>query len=236
MIFVYGLIDPRDQTIFYVGLTRRGAVEPGGYVRYAHRGSTTQKVRRYLRRLFKLGVKAEWTVLEECLETHLADAERFWIASLRAAGAILMNVKDGGEGGGIGQRHSAETRAKIGAKSRLKVISPEARQRISASNTGRRHTDEARRKMRKPKHAGHGAKVSAARKGVPRSPETTARMIAAGKFLGRPKKSVDVVRSCSWCGAILVYPSFDRRVKQKRVYCNVEHLMQHRKVPGWNNS
>lgn len=238
MIFVYGLFDPRDNTLFYVGLTRRGKIEPEGYVKAAHRGSTTQKVRRHLRHLHKIGVTAYWDILEECADDTVDDAERFWIASMRACGAILMNVKDGGQiGGGLGQRHSVETRALIGAKSRLKVMSPEARARISAALKLRPPaSEETRHKLRRSRSDETKRKMSLAKKGVPISDETRQRMLAEGKSIGRPRRSEYVLRACNWCGAELRYNGFDRRVKQKRVYCNVDHLKEHRKVSGWKES
>jgi hypothetical protein len=44
---------------------------------------------------------------------------------------------------------SAETREKIGASQRGKVISEDVRQKISVANTGKKRTDEAKEKLRK---------------------------------------------------------------------------------------
>lgn len=96
MKFIYALLDPRDETIFYVGQSRRGSYEPEWYIKSAHRGSTQRKVKAKLRQLHNLGLKAEWCVLEET--DDLDTAETFWICSLLASGAHLTNMKFGGYG------------------------------------------------------------------------------------------------------------------------------------------
>jgi len=70
----------------------------------------------------------------------LNEAERRWIADLRAQGARLTNMTDGGDGCALTGRHnSAETVAKIVAKTRGRIVSAEARAHISASRqNGRR--------------------------------------------------------------------------------------------------
>lgn len=93
---IYALIDPRDQTIFYVGQSRRGSYEPEWYIKSAHRGSTQRKVKAKLRQIHLLGLKTEWCILEETDDLDIA--ETFWICSLLATGANLTNMKFGGYG------------------------------------------------------------------------------------------------------------------------------------------
>ncbi len=223
LIFIFGLFDPRDQTCFYVGLTRRGKAEPEGYIKSAHRGLTAQKVRRYLRHLFKLGFRASWDILEETTNEALEDAERFWIASFRAAGAILMNVKDGGEKGGRGYRHTDAMKQGESRRHKGKIITQEHRDAISSKLTGIPLTEEHKQKLRKPQKPGFGAKVSAGRTGVLLSDETRHRMIADGKSIGRPRTVDSVAVSCSACGDLIKMSVNDRRLRQnKNVYCDLE--------------
>ncbi len=109
--FIYCLIDPRDETIFYVGQSSRGADEPEQYIRYGHL-TTRRLVCRELFRIKRLGLQASWEVLEECSITELSIIEVFWISNLRASGARLMNMTNGGEGH-HGYSPSKETREKI---------------------------------------------------------------------------------------------------------------------------
>lgn len=102
MKFIYGLIDPRDSTIFYVGQSSRGAYEPEFYIRAAHRGSTQRRVKAKLRQLSDLGMRAGWQVLEETEELNAAEC--FWISSIKAAGGKLTNMTPGGRESGS-QRH-----------------------------------------------------------------------------------------------------------------------------------
>lgn len=99
--------------------------------------------------------------------------------------------------------------------------------RLRTKNRG--YSETGRIKLRKPKPPGFGDKISKLKRGVPISGE-------ARKNMGRPKKSVDVIRECSYCDAKLRYFEFDRRVKQKRVYCDVEHMRLHRGTSGWRDS
>lgn len=114
MKFIYGLIDPRDQTIFYVGQSSRGSYEPEWYIKSGHRGSTQRKVKSRLRQIHNLGLKTEWCILEETDQLDLA--EGFWICSLLAAGAKLTNMKFGGYGAKL-TRHP-DTGKKISAARR----------------------------------------------------------------------------------------------------------------------
>ena len=168
--FIYGLIDPRNRSVFYVGQSSRGSIEPEDYIRRAGSGKTTRLVKRYLRRLHLLGLKSEWEILEEIDLDHLDDAERFWIASIRSCGAALANMTDGGEGL-KGYRLSEEQRRKRSETSHFrypinlgrkhpkdeierrafsntgKKRSPETKARISAALTGKKFSEERRLRM-----------------------------------------------------------------------------------------
>lgn len=174
---IYGLVDPRTQEIRYVGKSCSGLNRPkvhGCRCRVAkdrtHKG-------RWIAGLQAKGLTFSVVVLEECQHPEdLFAAERRWIAHGRAQGWRLTNLTDGGEGA-IGMRHSAETRAKIGQKSRAKSPeswartfaavrnpTPETLAKMSASHRGAVLTD------------GHKEKLRLAITGKKRSPETRARM------------------------------------------------------------
>ncbi len=96
---IYALVDPRVETIFYAGKSQRGSEEPEQYINNAHRGSTQRKVKAKLRQIHLLGMRATWELLEEVPEDQsLDDAEKFWIASILATGALLANMTPGGDG------------------------------------------------------------------------------------------------------------------------------------------
>lgn len=97
---VYGLIDPRDGLLRYVGKSSNGLsrprfhTSPGAVRRERHFGKG-----RWIWELVQLALKPEIVVLEEAdTKEALPDLEIFWIASLRAAGADLLNMTPGGDG------------------------------------------------------------------------------------------------------------------------------------------
>lgn len=117
-MFIYGLIDPRTECLRYVGKTtdlRKRFLRHCNPRRSdrSHRGC-------WLRGLRNLGLQPTMVVLEEIDEATTALVECFWISSLRAAGADLVNAANGGEGGATrtGQKSSAAHRMNI-AKAHL---------------------------------------------------------------------------------------------------------------------
>ena len=122
MTIIYGLVGADTLELRYVGQTcnldRRRA---------AH-------LRRYpnLRML----------VLERNPPEGLAAAERRWITEMRAQGAQLLNIANGGCG------PSEETRAKISTTNMGKMPSAETRVKQRAAHLGRTFSAETRAKMR----------------------------------------------------------------------------------------
>jgi len=64
----------------------------------------------------------------------------------------------------------------------------EAKKKHSELLTGRTFTEEQKQKLRKPKHSGHGAKVSASLKGKTKSPEHVAKIKERAKNMPIEKK------------------------------------------------
>lgn len=130
---IYGLIDPRDSRVHYVGVTRRSPL-----VRLReHTNSASADA---------------WQ-----------KAEEFWIAFYRSLNPELANTADGGYGtpglqhsqatkdkirrARIGRPVSEVTRQKLRARSLGYKHTPEAIEKIRQAGTGRRHSLEARAKM-----------------------------------------------------------------------------------------
>ncbi len=107
---VYGLIDPRTRTVFYVGKSTSGTTRAWRHAR-EQRASLKCAV---IKSLHDTGLQYDVTVLETVPQplapgvacwwnqqrnpTALADAEQWWIAIGRAYGWPLTNQTDGGEG------------------------------------------------------------------------------------------------------------------------------------------
>lgn len=107
-------------------------------------------------------------------EADAFDHERMLISEHRAAGAVLANMTDGGDGAS-GAKRSDETKRRMSEARKgkgLGPLSPEHRAKMSASARGRPMSAEAI------------AKTAAAHRGMKRRPETLAKMSAALK--GKP--------------------------------------------------
>lgn len=162
---VYGLIDPRNQQLRYVGLTTR---DISRRMEQHLRNNPTGKSHKnsWVRGLKAAGLSPEVEILERCTSWEdLQESERFWIQYYRALGCALVNHTIGGEGS-YGFRHTAETRALLadlsrGNKNRVGYkCSGSTIEKMSAANLGRTHTPETREKIGA---ANRGKKYSAER-------------------------------------------------------------------------
>lgn len=91
---IYGLVDPRDGRVRYIGKANDTRKRLAGHLRDARRRSTP--VYAWVRKLGALGLKPEARVLERVEGDGWKDAERRLIAEHRALGPLL-NVADGGD-------------------------------------------------------------------------------------------------------------------------------------------
>ena len=164
LVTVYGLSSSRDPAIRYVGQTilklpaRRTLWRNNAQLKTG----CNSKVCRWIRDLYESGADLVITALEEDAERHVR--ERYWIAKLRADGAPLLNVAEGGAGcpGVIPNDDTRRKRAESVRKSwetetvrvrfrateeQLKKMSDALRVNHPRSWLGRKHTDETKAKM-----------------------------------------------------------------------------------------
>lgn len=162
---IYGLADPRDGALRYIGKTSRGlAYRLRGHVRESKRGETRRE--RWIAKLASAGMRPDIFEIE-VVPGDWSDAERFWIAYFRAIGADLVNLTPGGEGA-TGPKSEAH-KAKLS----------EALKGCAFDHTGLKRSDETRKKIGdaqrgKPKgpqseshRANHKAAVQGINAGVP---------------------------------------------------------------------
>lgn len=156
IVHIYGLFDPRPQTtgeLRYVGRTISALNQRlAEHINEAKRGRQIP-LYFWIRKLVRLGLNPEISILEESDSTGWEEAENFNIAYFRSLGARLLNLAAGGKGS-LGFQHSAETREKIskagqGRKQSSETIakrikhfkglarSPETREKISLATKGR---------------------------------------------------------------------------------------------------
>jgi len=99
--YIYGISDPRDHIIRYVGKTQN-ALEQRLWEHEFQASSV--RVEAWLKGLRSAGVKAEMTVLEICLKNRWKLSEEFWIAAL-SCNENLLNISIGGRFDDPRRRH-----------------------------------------------------------------------------------------------------------------------------------
>ena len=147
---IYGLIDPRDGCLAYVGLAFDFKKRFKNHCNLSRLRTNTRK-NAWLKCLLKQGLRPRLEIIEEVFlvgndeidQTALDEAEIFWLAVFRLTGTELKNDPNtfGGEGGYTG-RHSEEVKAKM--RGPRKPMS-----------------EATKAKMRKPKSIEHRAKLVA---------------------------------------------------------------------------
>lgn len=174
---IYGLFDPRDGLLRYIGQTVSSLKERlRGHCkdkRFNHRTC-------WITCLKRLGLKPIIKPMVECPIEQACDEEAAMIASVRSTGALLLNRTDGDE-----YPMSSAIRVKLSEKHRGKKMSPEARAKMSAWQIGRKQTPEhiasriAGRIRAGYRHSAETReKMSATQKGRKLSPERCAQMAA----------------------------------------------------------
>jgi hypothetical protein len=156
-VVIYALVDPRSDCIRYIGQAKNAENRLLGHLNDPAR---TRK-NNWIRQLLKLGLKPIMEILEETSDPDRDEC--FWIASLRAAGANILNQNDGGAvvytdeiraklaaagRKGKGRKKSEEHKAKLRAANLATWSDPVKRQEHSKINKGRKHTMKSKKHFR----------------------------------------------------------------------------------------
>jgi hypothetical protein len=134
---IYALLDPRDESVRYVGATRKRLSQRlRHHEQSRHAAHNTAPRYEWLRDLAAAGLRPRIQELEVVPELRKAEAEQRWIEHYRGLGSDLLNVKRGGGGpssSAVRQRWTPEQRAHASAtKTRLIRDDPGIRERIAA--------------------------------------------------------------------------------------------------------
>ena len=143
-IYIYGLYDPRNGLLRYVGKTNN--------IRIRHSAHTRENGECYkhnwVKSLISVGLRPEIKVLETIVNSDDKDwqeRERWWIKSSLDSGAPLTNLHSGGRGGF--SMHES-TKDKIRAKATGRKMSREAIEKMKASKAAGL-TPEVRERIRR---------------------------------------------------------------------------------------
>jgi hypothetical protein len=96
VVWVYGLLDPRDETLRYVGKSKDPDRRLSEHVSAPQRGDChNRELEVWLDDLASFGMRPRMVLLEEVPADAWKTAERWWIAWARARGHV-HNIEDGG--------------------------------------------------------------------------------------------------------------------------------------------
>lgn len=96
-VYIYGLYDPRDYQLRYIGKTKNLRKRLWYHLRDAKAGQKTYKAS-WMRQLSSEGLKPTIGVLMETTEDNWPEDERRCIENAVAGGSSLTNLTEGGEG------------------------------------------------------------------------------------------------------------------------------------------
>lgn len=144
MVYIYVLIDPRNNRIRYVGQTARKLSDR--YSEHCEKQRQNNHRTHWLELLRALNLKPIMQVIEECNESNWAEREIYWIAEHKRTGCDLVNDTLGGEGGSpmLGKKHTEETRRKQSAAALGRSISEEVKTIIGNKNRGKKRSQEVK--------------------------------------------------------------------------------------------
>ena len=132
---IYGLFDPRDGELRYVGKSTNGLARPRGHTCPSKLRPRTRK-NNWLKSLLSKNLKPDIVVLEELSGPGgLDDLEKLAIAHYRSMGFGLYNSTDGGEGS-FGRKQTEEEKLKKSISLRGRAHSAEHRRNVSAARKG----------------------------------------------------------------------------------------------------
>lgn len=142
IVYIYGLWDPRDGRLRYIGKTVNTRNRLARHIRETKKKGPTTHLRSWVTGILKENEKPMLEILEETTEADWETVERDWIRQCRESGIDLVNLCDGGEGGAYkGHKTSESTKQKM----REYWADPEWRARtIEASKEGKQRAAESR--------------------------------------------------------------------------------------------
>ncbi|AMX93637.1 MULTISPECIES: NUMOD3 domain-containing DNA-binding protein [Mesorhizobium] len=147
-VFIYGLIDPRDGQLRYVGKTKNSLKSRLlAHVSDVRRGRTYIPRHKWLCDLLLAGEFPEIVELDRVASDAWQEAEQFWIGYLRFVGLPLLNGTIGGDGT-IGHKMSEEIKKKLSDGATKRYQNPNERRRTGAAVKRGQDTDSYRAYMR----------------------------------------------------------------------------------------
>lgn len=132
---IYGLIDPRNQQLKYIGQSSCGLYRPQQHC-YPSRLKGITKNIYWIKKLLKLNLKPIIEILEIVNDKYqLDDSEQFWISYYKYIGCNLNNHTNGGQDG-----------FKV---SNRRNLTEEHKQKLSIAHSGKKLTEKHKQNIQK---------------------------------------------------------------------------------------
>lgn len=145
---IYGLIDPRNSELKYVGLTSDIKTRLMAHLKPSSLKKNTYK-NNWIKSLQKENLRPEVLILERYENANdLSQAEIELIEYYKFIGCNLTNGDSGGIGG-KGRKHSEEENKAKSERQKGKIFSEEYKLKISNSKIGHSVSDETKQKISK---------------------------------------------------------------------------------------
>ena len=191
MIYIYALVDPRDDFIRYVGKTKNLDIRLRGHLR-----CTVGAKAVWISELRDKALLPQIIVLEETSKLKWQGAEQRWIAQFRTMGFNLFNISRGGNGP---TACSLETKKKLSRIKSIDVKNIEHLNRLNRQNRGSKRSEATKQKIREAQLGRKATpevrqRMSEAQRGRKHSKETKAKMSTTAKNSVRNHEVLELMR------------------------------------------
>jgi group I intron endonuclease len=156
-LVVYGLIDPRNGLLKYIGQTIRGLTRIRDHIYDLNDYNSKYNTRKinWLKSLKRKNLVFEVIYLEYCNSIdELNEAEEFYISYFKSVGSNLLNHDSGGKNCKR-KKMTEETRKLISERTKLGMSDPKVKERLRIShlgkipsNKGQKHSFQAIQKIK----------------------------------------------------------------------------------------
>lgn len=217
---IYGLVDPRDGELRYVGLSTVGFKRPRSHWQNKNIRERNDHCHCWIRSVIADNFIPSIVVFQTFENSDIIRyAERFWIAYFRRMGCRLTNMNDGGEGqlNPSPEIRQRQREANIGNKNGVGhryVMSEELKKKVGDRHRGKVESIETR------------LKKSLSHMGIPRTKEWLENQSRALKGKLRIARTS---RQCHSCSTEVILRETDRRLKLKRIFCSLSCLGKFRR-------
>lgn len=148
---IYALLDPQTLEIRYIGKSSSGLNRPKHHLHPSVYNSLHIPLYLWIKKLKAKNLSPVIEILEETKADRLSGREIHYIKIAREFGYRLLNLTEGGDGGGFGRAVSEEVRNRLSELYKCRGHRPplHAIEKARIVNTGRKQTEEEKEKRGK---------------------------------------------------------------------------------------